>query len=469
MILGAAAVLAALPALWCTLPRTSRSAPFVAAGGLGASLVFAVWIAVRAANDGSVVAISHWISVDAFGALMVLMISAVSWAATLYSIADIARLNPAAVRVRIYYASLSLLTASMLLAAISVEPIIAWIAVELTTLFCALSISYTGTREALEAAWKYMTVSLFGSAAAILGLLVLYWAAHAAGNAPFTYGGLASEIPSLNPALVAVAFALLLVGFGATVGLFPMHTWMPDAHRHAPAPICAMISGIQTTVALSVLLRLSPVFLGTSGVHAGLWFAIFGISSVAAAALLSLHARDMKRLFAFSTVQNMGIVLLAVSLATPAGNLGAVWQMLAHTISKSLCFFAAGSIAARVRAPIPAGAMLAGALAIAGAPPFALFLSEIAIALAAIYAGQVWLAAALLLFVGVAFSGIVPKVVRVVFGQIKTHEAMPVAATPLVAAAVILATLVPALLFGLWIPSGLAGLLTQAASQMASP
>jgi hydrogenase-4 component F len=480
VILAAAILFAVAPALWCALPRSHGSAPIVAAFGLSGSLAASILIAVRAADDGSVVAINRWISVDAFGALIVLLIAAVSWAAALYSIGDIARQRPTPVRVRSYYANLCLFSASMLLVAMSVEPAVAWIAVELTTLFSALLVAYADTREALEASWKYLTITLLGSTAAVLGILVLYWAAHAAGNAPFTYGGLASEIPSLNTSLVAAAFALLLVGFGAKVGIFPMHTWLPDAHSQAPAAVCAMLSGIETTAVLYVLLRLSPVFLGVSGVHAAVWFAVFGTASIAAAALLLLQARDLKRLFAFSTVENMGIVLLAVSLATPAGNLGAVWQMLAHTVSKSLCFFAAGAVAVtagttdlaqlrslRHKSGLPTGALLAGALAVTGAPPFALFLSEIAIASAAIYAGQLWLAAILLLFIGVAFAGVLPKVARIVLGDGPAADCA--LAVPLSMTLVVIVALVSVVLLGLWIPSGLASLLTQAATQMASP
>jgi hydrogenase-4 component F len=480
MILALTIVLASIPAVWCAVPRSARSAPFVAAAGTGLSLVAAVWVTIRAATDGSVVAVQRWISVDGFGALVVLMIAAVSCAAAVYSIGDLAKTQASPVRIRAYYANLCLFASSMLVVAVSVEPAVAWIAVELTTLFSALLVGYADTREALEAAWKYVTITLVGSTAALLGILILYWAAHSAGTAPFTYGGLAFEAGKLNPTLVAAAFALLLVGLGAKAGLFPMHTWLPDAHSQAPAAVCAMLSGVETTAVLYVLLRLSPVFFALPSVHAAAWFAVFGVASIAAAALLLVQARDLKRLFAFSTIENMGIVLIATSLATPAGNLGAVWQMLAHAASKALCFFAAGAVAAaagttdlaklrslRSEAALPTTALVAGALAVTGAPPFALFLSEIAIASAAIYAGQLWLAVVMLLFIGVAFAGVVPKVAGIAFGE--SHDAGKINAAPLSTRVVIVAALVPALLLGLWIPSGLGALLTQAAAQMASP
>jgi hydrogenase-4 component F len=481
MILFAAILLPVLGAIWCALPRSERSAPYLAAIAVTGSLLLTIAIAVRTAGAGGVVAVRDWVQIDAFGAVLMLAIAAIACSATIYSIGYIAQLQPEPRRVRLYYANLSLFISSMLAIAVCVEPGVAWIAVELTTLLSVLLVSFADTREALEAAWKYMVITLLGATVAVLGILVLFWAQHAAGvSAPFTYAGLAGTAATFNPTLVAAAFAFILIGFGAKIGLFPMHTWLPDAHSQAPAPVCAMLSGVETSAVLYVLLRLTPVFHAAAQLHADLWFAVFGAASLIAAALLIVQTHDLKRLFAFSTVEHMGIIMLAASLATTAGNVGAIWQILTHALAKSLCFFGAGAVALvagtteiaklrglYARAPFAGALLTIGALAIAGSPPFAVFLSELAILLAAVFSGHIWIAAVMLVFVGIAFIGTIGKIAHIVFGA--DDEARNVKALPLSSAVVMAAAAVPVLVLGLWIPLGLSNLFSQAAASMVTP
>lgn len=481
MILFVAVALPVLGALWCALPRSEKAAPYVTAVCVTCSFFVTIAIAVRTAGAGTVVAVGDWVQVDAFGAILMLAIAAVACSATIYSVGYIGHSQPSGRRVRLYYANLSLFVVSMLAIAVCVEPGVVWIAVELTTLLSVLLVSFSDTREALEAAWKYMVITLLGATVAVLGILVLFWAQHTAGgSATFTYAGLAATASALNPTLVAGAFALLLIGFGAKIGLFPMHTWLPDAHSQAPAPVCAMLSGIETSAVLYVLLRLTPVFRAAASLHGDVWFAIFGTASLVAASLLIVQTHDLKRLFAFSTVEHMGIIMLAASLATVAGNVGAIWQILTHALAKSLCFFAAGAVALvagtteiaklrglLTRAPFAGALLTVGAFAIAGSPPFAVFLSELTIALAAVFSGRVWIAALMFVFVGVAFVGTISKIARVVFGE--AEKAAPIERLPASNAVVMAAAAVPVLVLGLWIPLGLSNLLSQAAARMASP
>jgi hydrogenase-4 component F len=475
-----AVLLPAIAALWCAHPRSARSAPIVTALCVSVSFLLAILVAIHVSATGGVIPTVNWVQVDGFGAILMLLIAAVACSATIYSIGYLAHLEPSPRRIRLYYANFALFVVSMLAIAVCIEPGVVWIAVELTTLLSVLLVSFTDTPQALEAAWKYMVITLMGATVAMLGILVLFWAQHVAGGTTFTYAGLASDAHRMNPALVAAAFALLLIGFGAKVGLFPMHTWLPDAHSQAPAPVCAMLSGVETSAVLYVLLRLSPVFRAIPSIHMDLWFGIFGAASLVAAAFLILQTHDLKRLFAFSTVEHMGVMLLAASIATSAGNLGTIWQMLAHALTKSLCFFAAGAVGIiagttelaklrgfQGRSPGTGAVLLTGALAIAGSPPFALFLSEVTIALAAILSGKIWIAAVLLLFVGIAFVGMISKVASVLFGR--SEEVQANANVPKPAAYVMAAAVVPVIVLGLWIPTGLGALLTQAAAQMMSP
>ena len=205
----------------------------------------------------------------------------------------------------------------------------------------------------------------------------------------------------MPPALLWPAFLLILVGFGTKVGLVPMHTWLPDAHSQAPASICALLSGVETTTVLYVILRLFPVIGVAPGLDARPWFIGFGLVSVGIAALLLIYVRDFKRLFAFSTVEHMGIILVAAGLGGAEAHLGAAYQMTGHAIAKSFCFFAAGvtvmaagtqeiaAVRGLVRSsPLATAALVAGGFAIAGAPPFAVFVSEFLILKAGIASGQ---------------------------------------------------------------------------------
>lgn len=480
MILFAIVLAPVVAALWCALPRSERSAPFVTAIAASAVLAMVIWVAAQTLGHGGVVAARDWVRVDAFSALLLLGIATVACSAAWYSIAYVAHVHPPARRVRIYYANFALFVASMLAIGICVEPGLAWIAVELTTLLSVLLVSFTDTREALEAAWKYMIITLLGATVAVLGVLVLFWAQHAAGGGPFTYAGLAADAHRMNPTLVAAAFALLLIGFGAKIGFFPMHTWLPDAHSQAPAPVCAMLSGVETTAVFYVLLRLLALFRAVPGLHADAWFAVFGTASLVAAALLIVQTHDLKRLFAFSTVEHMGIIALAVSIGTASGDIGAIWQILAHALTKSVCFYAAGVVTlvagttelARLRGlqdriPLVGAVLILASLAIAGAPPFAVFLSELAIVVAAVAAGKIWIACVLVVFVGIAFAGTVAKIAAVLYGT--PPEGVTTHAPPRLCSTVVVAAVVPVLVLGLWIPAGLGTLFVHAAAVMRMP
>jgi len=312
-----------------------------------------------------------------------------------------------------------------------VEPTLVWIVVELTTLCSALLVCFEDTREALEAAWKYVVLSLMGAAVALLGFLILFAAMQAAGGEIYTWAGLTASASKMPLILLQTAFLLILVGLGTKVGLVPMHTWLPDAHSQAPSPVCALLSGVETTAVLYVILRLFPVLKAAPGAHAEAWATVFGLASLGVAAFLLLQVRDYKRMFAFSTVEHMGIILLAVGLGTSEAHYGALYQALTHALAKSFCFFAAGAVLlatgtreiASIRgliriSPIAGAGLLFGGLAIAGAPPFAVFLSEFSIFKAGLAGGHYLATGSLVLFIAVGFIGVLFHVNRMVFGEI---------------------------------------------------
>ncbi len=243
---------------------------------------------------------------------------------------------------RRYYALFNLFLLSMLAVPMVAQIALMWIAVSLTTLLSAFLVGYEDTAEALEAAWKYVVLTTLGAVLALLGILILYWATRTAGAGPFTWAGLVAAAPKMPPALLWTGFLLILVGFGTKAGLVPMHTWLPDAHSQAPASICALLSGVETTTVLYMILRLFPALEAAGLAQARSWFIVFGLVSVGVAALLLIHVRDYKRMFAFSTVEHMGIILVAVGLGGGGAHLGAAYQITAHALAKSFCFYAAG-------------------------------------------------------------------------------------------------------------------------------
>jgi hydrogenase-4 component F len=469
-------LVALLPALWCALPRSARFAPAATLLGALAVLALAIRTLWLLRGGGSIVAIPGWLEIDAFSALLLGLIALVYATAALFSWGYLARENPSDRRLRLYYANFNLFAFSMLAIPLVVEVGLVWIFVELTTLLSILLVSYARTSEAIEASWKYMVLTLLGATIAVLGVLVLFWALHSTGSTDFTWSGLRAAASRMPAPLVGIAFVLLLVGYGAKIGLVPLHAWLPDAHSQAPSPVCAMLSGIETSAVLYVLLRLRSTFAADAAIHVGTWFAAAGLISVAVAALLIVQTHDYKRLFAFSTVEHMGIILASASLMTTGGDLAALWQMIAHTVTKSFCFYAAGvTLAATETRSISdvrgllgssrtaAGAFLLGTLAIGGAPPFAVFLSELAILRAAVIANAYALVAVLATFIVVAFFGLLLHATRMLSGEPQPPKAHRI---PRYCTAAVAIAAVPVIVLGVWLPSGLGQVLTQAARVM---
>lgn len=434
-----------------------------------------------------------WLAVDGLSALIVLLIALVATTAAIYSVGYMGHENLTPRKLRLYYTNYNLFIFSMLAIPVLAEPTLVWIVVELTTLCSALLVSFENTREALEAAWKYVVLSLMGAGIALFGFLVLFAAMQATDvNAAYTWSGLIVAAPSMPPVLLQTAFLTILIGLGTKVGLVPMHTWLPDAHSQAPSPVCALLSGIETSAILYVILRLFPVMHAAPNSHAESWAIVLGLISVGTAAFLLLQVSDYKRMFAYSTVEHMGIILTAVGLGASVDGYGAMQQIVSHAVTKSFCFFAAGAVllatgtrqiaAVRglvARAPLASAALVFGGLAIAGAPPLAVFLSEFSILKTGL-TGRHYVATGLLaIFIVIAFFGIMLHVNRMVFGTADNDSADPsgdnddahgrahATGLPFTVRLALLLAAVPVLVLGVYIPKPLHLLLTQAAAVLA--
>ena len=460
-------------------PPGRRFAAPITIAGTALVLVLAVIVAVRTAGAGRIDALSGQLTLDGLGAIVLALVALVGFTAALFSAGYIAQRagHGGTHGVQRYYGLFNLFVLSMLAVPVVANVALMWIAVELTTLLSAFLVGFEDTPEALEAAWKYVVLTTLGAIFALLGFLILYWGSRVAGLEPFTWQGLIEAAPKMPPVLVWPAFLFILVGFGTKVGLVPMHTWLPDAHSQAPAPICALLSGVETTTVLYVILRLFPVVGGAPGLDARPWFIGFGLISVGVAALLLINVRDFKRMFAYSTVEHMGIILVAAGLGGAEAHLGVAYQMIGHALAKSFCFFAAGLTVmalgtqeiANVRglirsAPLAAVALVAGGFAIAGAPPFAIFISELVIFKAGVASGQFWTIALLAFFVVVAFCAVMLHVNRMVFGWSDTD--CSVAAVPLSSKLALGFAAIPLLGIGIYAPLPLQHLLAAAAKAM---
>jgi len=416
-----------MAALLSALGLGRRLASAVTLAATATALALAARAALLVAAGRPIVDISGWVSLDGFGALVLVVTVFVCFLAAIFSWGYVAEHWHDVGRISAYYAHLNLFMFALVLVPVLAEPALVWIAVEGTAVFSVLLVAFDNTHGALEAAWKYIALMFMGAAAALLGFLILFWAQQSSGGGVYSWDGLRAEAPHMPVPLVMAAFLLVLVGFGAKVGFVPMHTWLPDAHSQAPSAACALLSAIKTTVALYAILRLVPLL--PAGTVSGV-MEFTGLLSAGVAAFLLLQVGDYKRLFAYSTVEHMGIIFAAAGLGGAGALSGAMLQLVAHSLTKSFCFFAAGAALlvlgtreiASVRgllrtSPVAGSALLFGALAIGGAPPFALFLSEFSIFRAGLERGHYLVIALLVIFIVIAFFGILAHVNRMVFGS----------------------------------------------------
>jgi len=478
MALIVAVFLPLLAALLCWVKPMRTIAWGTSVFCLVVSFAAAVITAGKVLASGRVVAISGWIEVDGLGCLVLLLVTFVCALAAIFAGGYMRHSSSSNERLWWFYSNYNLLVFALAAVPAIERTNLVWVAVELVTLFATLLVAYESTAGALEAAWKMAILTIMGAPIALFGFLVLYWAFRSSGGGTAeTWAGLYAMSSKMPPNLLKFSFLLVFVGFGAKAGLAPMHTWLPDAHSQAPTPVCAVLSGVKTTVPLYVMLRFLSIILASSDAHIGQWMIAIGLVSVGIAAFLLLQVREYKRMFAFSTVEHMGIILVAAGFATHAGAYGAVAQMINHSITKSLCFYAAGMVLLALGtrqigdvrglfrlSPFTAGALLLCSLAIAGAPPFPIFLSEFSILSAGLKAGHVGAVLILTALIVIAFVAIMRQVNTMLFGKPD-----PLAAAVTVSAssrtAVALAIL-PVALLGIYIPGPLHSLLTLAAQQL---
>jgi hydrogenase-4 component F len=424
--------------------------------------------------------------VDALGAWVMLSIAAVYLLASLYAIGYMRHLdNPS--RLPRFYALLAGFALTMLLGPVMNNIGVYWIAIELTTLVSTFLVGFERTREGVEAAWKYIVVVSAGISLALLGIVFFYWAGslHLGPSYNLTWSVLRSVAPQLNPTLALAAFLLVFIGFGTKVGLAPMHTWLPDAHSEGPAPVSAMLSGALLNTAMIGIARFISV---TDATRLGLLprtvVVVIGALSLAIAALFITRQTEVKRLMAYSSVEHMGVMTLGLGFGGPLGVAGALYHMLNHSLNKSLMFFGAGDAMhafhtrriGRMRhvlsaMPVAGVLWIVGALAITGAPPFGLFLSELTIMRAGFAGPNAWAVFVMLILLVVIFAGFLNHFRAMYFGECPAAEAAsgPWTRPPGTAFWCLLPmwlAILPLLALGLWWPGVISHYFTVIASQL---
>ncbi|HYF94797.1 MAG TPA: hydrogenase 4 subunit F [Symbiobacteriaceae bacterium] len=475
------------PVLEVPIPAVPPGQAVTWAGGVWSGLVLVLsLLAARAVfTAGPVRSLFGIVYVDSLGALMLVLIALVGLMATLYAGSYLRheqkRGQVTALQHLHFFGWFHLFQITMI-AAVVVENIgFIWVAVEATTLVSAVLVGFYNRRESLEAAWKYVILCSVGIAFAMLGVILLYTSGVHAGldhREALNWTSLMAIAPNLNPAVVRMAFALALVGFGTKAGLAPMHTWLPDAHSQAPSPVSALLSGVLLNIALYAALRVELITRQASGAgFTGNLLLTFGLVSLGIAALFILVQRDLKRLLAYSSVEHMGLVCVAIGLGGPVGLSAAVLHMVCHSLVKPVLFFAAGNLGHRYHSyhmerirgacramPLTGGLLIAGALAITGMPPTSLFLSEFGIVAAGFAAGRAWASVVVLLALAVAFAGLLLHVKEMALGEaphgIQIGEGLDWRALPL------LVPLALAVLLGIWMPPAVADALRQVAAML---
>ena len=408
---------------------------------LGHSVV--LWAAMAAVvarvAAGEDVSFGTFLHADPLSAFMDLMLAFVGGTALFYAVGymgeKLSRGQVEFLRYRRFFVYFDLFLFAMVLAVNLDNIALMWIAVEGSTISAALSVGFDRTKAALEAGWKYIILNFVGITLALFGTVLVYYASeHVLGvrMEALKWSALARVADSLNPVVLKMAFVFVMIGYGTKAGVAPMHTWLPDAHAEAPTPISAVLSGLMLNLGLYAVLRLKTIVDPAVGPEfAGSIMVGLGLLSMTIAAAFMLIQRDYKRLFAYSSIEHVGIVLVGFGVGGAAGVFGGLFHMINHALAKSTAFYAAGLVLLRYghknmegvtgllrQMPLVGGAMLLATLALAGFPPFGLFISEILIATGA-YDERPWVAYAFLGLLAVAFAALVNQVFRMVLGEPK--------------------------------------------------
>jgi hydrogenase-4 component F len=449
-----------------------RDAPEInVAFSLGTFLA-ACGLTVRVIGEGSLTLVHEQFFIDPFNVFLVALTAFVGWTTSLFSRPymrierEHGRVSPG--QLRLFHGMYQLFIATMLIALTTNNLGLLWVAMEAATLSTVLLVTLYRTPASLEAGWKYFILCGVGIAQALFGTILLYFAAEkvlgSEGVSALLWTHLNGVKGQLEPAVLSLAFVFLLVGYGTKVGLAPLHNWLPDAHAEGPTPISAVLSGLLLNVAIYAVVRCKVLVEGA--LHSALpsnMLMGFGLLSVVVGSFLLWRQRDIKRLFAYSSIEHMGIITFAFGMGGPVANFAALLHMTVHSLTKSAIFFTVGHAVQKAGtqvmddirglmtiSPAIGWGLMIGTLAILGIPPFGVFASEFLILTTAMQQ-QPWATPILLMSLGIAFAAIFSRLQPMVFGE-TTVRRLPYQPAMLP----VFAHLLLVLMLGLFIPPYLA-------------
>lgn len=332
---------------------------------------------------------------------------------------------------RVFLACMLGLLSSLTLVCISQHLGWMWVALEAASLAATPLIYFRLGPASLQATWKFLLMNSVGIALALLGILAVALAATPLNEAiSLTAPSLAKHAAQLDPAWLRIGFLLALVGFGTKMGLAPLHSWKPDAYGEAPPPVAALLAGGTTLAAFLCICRFLQITNAAGfAPFASSWMALFGILSIATAAIFIIGNNDYRRLLAYTSVEHMGVLMIGASLAS-GGHYASMLHAMHNTFNKGILFFIAGFLWRTYRThrisdirgtlrrhPLAGLLLIVGLCATCGLPPFGMFFSEFGILMAAMRQSH-WLLAILFAFtLAIVFVGVMTALLPMAFGE----------------------------------------------------
>lgn len=468
-------------AFLCLIPCSKRMTRLTFMAGAILSALGAWGFVFGVSRLSRVFAFGGNLMMDSLSAVFVLLITGVGVLSAVYAGGYLFKEGEMAIsplRLRRYAFFFHLFLFTMLLTVFSNNLGIMWIAIEGTTLASAFLVNTDDKKSSIEAAWKYLILCSVGISLAFFGVILAYYSAIAQATAGessvlLNWTFLLENAQQLDPQIIRLAFIFVLVGYGTKAGLAPFHSWLPDAHSQAPAPVSALLSGVLLSCATLGILRFHILTTAATGSNfSGTLLIVFGIFSVAIAAPFILEQKDYKRMLAYSSVEHMGLAAVGLGFGSAIGIYGALLHIVNHAFTKSLLFFTTGHILHLFRTkeiskvkgifrrnPFLGVIFFSAALAIAGMPPFSIFVSEFFILSAGFQTGKFVACGILLILLSFIFIGFLKHSNQMTFGE---FENAPVHRESFLMNGVLLVGMVLILMMGFYIPGPLQHLLQEA-------
>lgn len=402
----------------------------------GLLLVLGIMLAYQVCKFNAPVCFAGSLRVDALSAFFILIIALVNFSSLAYSgyyfldRGEDARFSLG--QMRLYYMLFNILAFTMFFVPMLDNLGFMWVAIEMTTLASVFLVGFYNNKSSVEAAWKYVIICSAGITLALLGTVLFYYIASAHAQVKtLDWSVLASSADKLDYKLASIAFLFVFIGYGTKAGIVPMHTWLPDAYGQSPSPISALLSGVLSKLSLYAIIRfaiLANRSLGGEFVSKILVF--FGLLCIIVAGIFLIVQKDIKRLFAYSSIEHMGLVIFGLGVGSPVAIFGALFHMLNHALGKLLLFFAAGNIARKYKThnmhlmhgviqalPFTAIFLVFGVFTATGMPPFSIFLSKFMIISASFQKGLYLQSAILLVALMAAFGAFIFHLSKIIFSR----------------------------------------------------